>query len=888
VHVDLGASDDTERSMLLAEIEGGDDQSRLAYRDGERYSAKFARAKTVSEAHAKDAMEIPEAENFHLEITSRGILDNLKLLPAELEAPGPHDISVRVYATGLNFRDVLNALGQYPGDAGKFGLECSGVVTAVGAEVSRFKVGDRVMANANGSFRRIITFREDYAVHLPEGMNWEDAVTVPGPFLTAWYGLVRKGGIKSGDKVLIHAGAGGVGMAAVQIALSQGCEVFATASLPKQQFLRDMGVHHVFNSRTLDFADEVMKVTDGKGVDLLLNSLAGEFIAKSFSIMAENGRFIEMGKMNIWTPEQVKEFNASLDYAAFDLAADGAEDPSLIATMFDELLAEFEAGRLSPLNKTVFPLERTVDAFRFMAQAKHIGKIVVSQSETVRRERIANEGIGRTDGTYVITGGLGALGLIFARWLSENGAGNLALFGRSKPKPAAEKVIAELKEAGTNVQVFAADASDLDSLGAVFQQIREEMPPVRGILHAAGILDDGMMISQDWSRFENVLNAKVYGGWNLHELSRGMDLDFFVLFSSVAALFGNRGQCNYASANAFLDSLASHRRAEGLPALTVNWGPWGEAGMATDAKKAALIAKQGFYNIRTEDGLEVLRRALDAGMGQVGVVELNLKNFLDNLPPSALAGYFEPLVARRAAVQSKDSASSAPAVVVEFYGELKGAGEGADRIAIMTGLVKESVASVLNFKSLDDIDGDRAFRELGFDSLTNAEFINLLDKTLQVGLSQSIYLEYPTVNQLSAHLVDMPAILDKVEAAEAAEHAVGDGGGDTAKTSTASGKTSGNGAPAKTTEPKPAQRNGKQEPVRQGAEAAAVADDLSYHSPVKGHTEGDLAADDPTSTTDRYMQESLSKSSKDNGGENGSGKKGWFQRFLDALTDIES
>ncbi len=892
--MDLGQGNEAELDQVIGELESPDAQRRLAFRGSDRYSAKLVPLKQRQDAIHK--IEYPSSENYFLDIDSRGTFENLELKPTTIKAPAANEVTIRVHATGLNFRDVLNALGQYPGDAGLFGLECAGVFTAVGSGVKQFAVGDRVMANANGSFRKYITYAEDYIVKMPKGISFEDAVTIPGPFLTAWYGLVRKGGLKKGDKVLIHAGAGGVGMAAVQIALAAGAEVFATASTPKQAFLKEMGVHHVHNSRNLDFADEIMQITGGKGVDLILNSLAGDFIKRSFDVMAQNGRFVEMGKMNIWTPEQVTKFNPSMSYHAFDLAADGAADRSLIESMFSELIAEFEAGKLTPLPKHVFAFDQLTDAFRFMAQARHIGKIVISQAEDVRREQFRSKGICREDGTYILTGGLGALGLVFADWLVENGARHLALFGRSKTKPAAEKKIAEMAAKGVIVRVFAADASDRDALAGVLKQIEKDMPPIRGVLHLAGLLDDGMILSSNWERFDSVLKPKIYGGWNLHELTLHHDLDLFVMFSSVAALFGNRGQSNYAAANSFLDGLVYWRRQQGLAGTTFNWGPWGEVGMSTDAKRAEIIAKTGFYTLAVNDGLEIVSRVLKDDWAQAGVAELNMATYLNSRSENEQAGFYEDLMARLGSGPSAEASADsgdAKAGPADFWQDLAAAA-AEDQPAVMAQLVKRSVAAVLNFKNTDDIDPNRPFRELGFDSLTNAEFINHLDKTLKAGLSQSLYMEFPTVSKMSAHLVTMPSITDKLadvvvvekpSAGKAASDvpAAGAGRGAVPSTPTApsapqvkqaasnnngsSQKAAGNG------------QAGKSQAAPSSVVSSQGEEGLSYTSPVKDLSDGKAIEDQ----TDRYLQEHLSQRKSGR-----ADQKSWWQRFMDALQDIES
>ena len=379
-------------------------------------------------------------------MSQAGILENLRWASVERAAPGPGEVEIQVQATGLNFRDVLCGLGMYPGKIGALGAECAGVVTRAGDGIEGIEPGDKVMAIARGGFSTYVTVRADHVASLPVGVSLAEAASIPVVFLTTIYGLHHLAHMKAGDRVLIHAAAGGVGLAAVQLAQRAGAEIFATAgSLEKRRHLQALGVTHVFDSRSLDFANEIMSRTGGRGVDIVLNSLAGKFIAKSVSVLAPGGRFLELGKRGILTREQFGEARPDCEYYAYDLGEEALADSSLLPGMYKDLLAAFAKGELRPLPLTTFSNERIVEAFRFMAQAKHIGKIVVTKPASDAAAQTSPTKLRlRDDATYLITGGLGGLGLETARWMAGEGAGNIVLMGRHAPDTKANDVLNEL------------------------------------------------------------------------------------------------------------------------------------------------------------------------------------------------------------------------------------------------------------------------------------------------------------------------------------------------------------------------------------------------------------------------------------------------------------
>ncbi len=398
IDLDLESSAGT-LSQAILQPEG---ETQIAIRSNQSYVARLAHKVKKETNLSGMAVE--------LVITNPGILENLTLLPLSRRKPGAGEIEVQVRASGLNFRDVLNALGMYPGIA-PLGNECSGLVVGLGEGVTEFAIGDEVIALGSGTFKSYVTTTADQVFHKPANLTFAEAVSVPTTFLTAAFGLLRLAQIQPGQRVLIHSAAGGVGLAAVQLMQRAGAEIFATAgSTEKRAFLKSIGVEHVMNSRTLDFAQEVMSITKGEGVDVVLNSLSDEFIGKNLSVLAEGGTFLEIGKRGIWEAEQVAAAYPTLSYHVYDLVTVLNDDPDLIWSLLHQLLADFANGNLKALPTQEFSIDQAVDAFRFMAQAKHVGKVVIMHELQNGMENVIH-----ANATYLITGGLGGLGLTYSR-----------------------------------------------------------------------------------------------------------------------------------------------------------------------------------------------------------------------------------------------------------------------------------------------------------------------------------------------------------------------------------------------------------------------------------------------------------------------------------------
>jgi acyl transferase domain-containing protein/NADPH:quinone reductase-like Zn-dependent oxidoreductase/acyl carrier protein len=729
VCIDLdAATGDTDVAGIARELASRSAENRIVLRSHGRYVSRLVRH-VQAEPGAGGATE--------LVIRERGVLDSLVLSGTGRRAPGPGEVEVAVRASGLNFRDVLNALGMYPGDAGALGSECAGTVVGIGDGVESVRVGDTVIALAGGTFRSHVITAKRLVYPVPAWLGVNDAAGIPIAFLTAWYGLHELAGIRAGDRVLIHAAAGGVGLAAVQLAQRAGAVVFATAGSPdKHAYLRGIGVEHVMSSRSIDFADEVMRITDGTGVDIVLNALADEFIPASLGVLRTGGCFLEIGKRGVWTTERVTTLNPTLRYHMYDLSEALQEEGWMAATL-DRLMPAFESGDLKVSPLRAFPLEQAEDAFRFMARARHIGKIVLTQ-------RHASDGAAalREDATYLVTGGLGGLGLLVAAWLADSGARNIVLLGRNPPDAAAGEHITSLEGAGVRVLAVQADVAEADDVRRALGAIQGQLPPLRGVIHAAGVIDDGLLPQLTWERFEAVMRPKVLGSWHLHDATRHLPLDFFVLFSTGSSIMGAAGQANYAAANGFLDGLAHHRRSLGLPATSINWGAWSGVGMAATVSENSRHRwrASGLSMIGPRDGIRVLGRIMDELPTQVAVLPFDWSTV------ASRGGAERPLLS--ILVAGTRAATEPAASFLDSLSVLPPAGQ----VDALNRHVHERVAYVLGLDASVPLTPTRGLSDLGMDSLMAVELSRQLQTSLGCKLPSTLAFEFPTLAALTQFL----------------------------------------------------------------------------------------------------------------------------------------
>ncbi|TDH56817.1 SDR family NAD(P)-dependent oxidoreductase [Mycobacterium eburneum] len=585
------------------------DEPELALRQGK------ALASRLLQWSRSGHLNVPRADDYALLPTERGAIDNLRLSETDVPPPDEGYVQVRVEAAGLNFRDVLNVLGLYPGDPGPVGGDFAGTVTQLGEGVTGLAVGQRVYGTMQGAFATRFNVPAQFLAPIPDGVSAVEAATIPAAALTVrlsfdWAKL------NPGDKVLIHAASGGVGLAAIQMAQRHGAEVYATASTFKRATLRKLGVKHVYDSRTTDFADQILEDTGGSGVDVVLNSLTSEgFVEATVRATAKNGRFAEIAKRDIWTHEQMAEARPDIAYEIVALDTVMFTEPERIRTLLSEVSDGLAKGEWTPLPAEIYPLTEARTAFRRMQQARHIGKIVCQMPNPLAPRR---------DRSYLITGGLGAIGLHTASYLAQLGAGDIVLTSRREPDAEAQRAIEEITERyKCRVHTFAADVGEESEVERLLERIRAELPPLAGVAHLAGVLDDALLNQQDLDRFRTTLAPKAFGAFHLDRLTRDDKLDFFIVSSSVSSLLGSPGQANYSTANALLDGLIADRKAHGLPATGINFGPWGGGGMASSEAASANISAQGLLPLDASGALGALAEVVANGTGQATVLKAN-------------------------------------------------------------------------------------------------------------------------------------------------------------------------------------------------------------------------------------------------------------------------
>ncbi|MFT3864031.1 MAG: SDR family NAD(P)-dependent oxidoreductase [Solirubrobacterales bacterium] len=705
-------------------------EPQLALREGRPSVPRLVRA-------GKGAPLAPPADSpaWRLEADATGTLEGLALAPCEEAAapPGPGQVRVELRAAGLNFRDVLIALGIYP-DPAVLGGEGAGVVAEVGPGVLDLAVGDRVLGLLPGAFGSMAVTDARLLAKIPDGSSFTEAAALPIASLTAAYALRDVARLEPGERLLVHAAAGGVGITAVRLAVRMGAEVFATAHPGKWDVLEAMGLDrdHIASSRDIGFKGKFLARTGGEGMDVVLDSLAGDLVDASLDLLPRGGRFVEMGKVDVRDPDAVATSHPGVVYRAFELAEVG---PDRIAELLAEAAGRLGGGEPESLPLTFFDLRRAPEAFRLMRESRHVGKIVF----TVPRP--ADPG-----GTVLITGGTGAIGALLARHLAEKGAGNLVLASRGGPEAeGAAELRAELQALGAEVTIAACDVGDREQLAAVMAAI-PAAHPLRTVVHAAGALDDGAIGSLDRGRLDAVLGPKADAAWHLHELTSGIDLDAFVMFSSAASTVGAPGQGNYAAANAFLDALAARRRAEGLPATSLAWGFWAEPGGLTgDLAEADLerLRRAGVGALPSSEGLALF----DAAEGAADPLMLPIRLEIPRLRAAARSGMMPPLL--RGLLGRGDRRPTAGRG--SLARTLSETPEG-EREKLVLDIVTAAVAVVLAHSSGEAIDPARNFKDLGFDSLSAVELRNRLADATGLRLAASLVFDHPTPTRVAAFL----------------------------------------------------------------------------------------------------------------------------------------
>ena len=748
--LDLGS--ERSESLLddcVRELLSDSKDTEVAFRSGVRYLPQLERVQPgdiplrKQNAIANQERTVP----FRLESRGTGILTNLCWNATSVEEPGCDEIAIQVEAGGINFRDVMKALATYPGnpvDLHWYGDDFAGTVVAVGKNVDKIRVGDRVAGMAPYAFQSRINVDARMVFPLPESMGFEEAATLPTVFLTAHYAMHHLARMMPGESILIHGGTGGVGQAAIQIARKIGLTIFATAgSDEKRRLLQEQGVHHVLNSRTLEFSDRIRELTSGKGVDAVLNSLAGEFIPKSLELLAPYGRFLEIGKIDVYGNSKLGmiQLKDNISFFVIDLGQHHICRRSHLAQLFEELSIEIGSGHYRPLPYKTFPISQCTDAFRYMAQGKHIGKNVLTfrdPSVTVGPTTSPKNKY-RADGTYLITGGASGFCLELAKSMVEHGARHLVLMSRSGPRDEPSHVsIERMRELGAKIVDARGDVSKLSDVQRVVATIQDSMPTLVGVLHGAMLLDDEFIAELTAERFDAVLQVKAIGGWNLHWATLHLSLEDFICFSSVSSLLGAPRQSNYNAGNYFLDALAHYRRARGLPSLTIDWGALRGAGFVErNQKTAEYLEKTGLLPIPMKEAVRAFHQAVEFDTPQVSIATVDWNLAASFAPLLKELSFFEQLVRTK-----KESGASG-----SFASRLRSASAD-QRLELTKAFIAQQIAGVFGI-AVENVEHETPLNQMGLDSLMAIELKNRVEKEAAISMPMNEILSGPTLLQLA-------------------------------------------------------------------------------------------------------------------------------------------
>ncbi|MFF7247176.1 SDR family NAD(P)-dependent oxidoreductase [Embleya sp. NPDC008237] len=729
-HIDVDDHPYTRRALPAAMVA---EHPELVLRAGVGAVPRLVRAS------ASPALPAPKDVPWRLALTYRGELDGLSLTacPEVLRPLEAGEVRIAVRAGGLNFKAVLLELGMVAQDGWSSLGEGAGIVLEVGADVTGLAPGDRVMGLFTGGLGSVTISDRRLVVAMPKGMSFARAAGIPVVHLTAYYGLADLAGLRAGESLLLHAATGGVGFAALQLARHWGAEVFGTASAGKRDVLRAWGFDddHLADSRSLGYAARFGRTTGGRGVDVVLNALAHEHVEESLALLPRGGRFVEMGKTDIRDAQEIATTYPGVQYRAFDVMEAGFER---IGEMLEEIRVLFDEGALRPMPLTAFPVHRAPEAFRYLSQARHVGKIVLTLPAPLD-----------PDGTVLVTGGTGVLGALVARHLvAEHGVRRLLLTSRRGPAAeGATALLAELRAAGAEVSVLACDVSDRDSVAELVRSAHR----LTGVIHAAGVMSDGVLEALTPEGLDTVLRAKAESAWHLHELTREHDLSLFVLFSSAAGVLGNAGQGGYAAANAFLDGLAEHRRGLGLPATSIAWGLWARESAMTGHMSELdrdRLSRMGLGAITDEQGLALFDAALDLHRPVVVAVPVDVARLrAGGRPVPDVLFALDPAAPTRRRVVTAATAAT--------HADRLGALPERQRRKELLELVRESAAIVLGHSTAAAVDADSAFKELGFDSLTAVELRNRLGNGTGLRLPPTVVFDHPTPTELARFLDEL-------------------------------------------------------------------------------------------------------------------------------------
>ena len=696
--------------------------------------------------------------NFHLSIKTPGIIDNLYLKESERILPENNEVEIEVKAAGLNFRDIMLSMGYLHNDAiegglcgNKYGLECSGIVTNLGKNVKNFKNGDKVIALSANSISRYTVANSDHIVNKPQHLSYEEAASIPAVYLTAYYTLYNICQIKKKNTILIHSAAGGVGIAVIRIAQMNGLTIFTTAgNEKKREFLKKMGIKHIFNSRSLDFKNKILKLTNGIGVDIIINTIAGKTLLQNFRCLAPFGKYIEIGKRDIFENTKIglKQLSDNISYFVVDIDKLLKYKPIICKNALNEIMTLFEKKKLIVHPFKPFPIAKYTDAFSYLVQSKHIGKVIISMKNLKNINIVTNRQIKfKINGTYLVVGGSQGLGLRTVEWLAINNVKNIIIMCRNDiNNEESRNIIEKLKNSGVNISVLKGDVGEYDDVFNVIKNIKNKFQPLKGIIHAAAVFDDAPITKLTFDQYMNVFKPKALGMWNLHCATKDIPLDFFIAYSSFSSIFGQAGQTNYAAANAFLNSFAFYRYSMGLPCTSINWGVIKDTGYLTRNKKVYNILKgQGWNGLSYKEAFSILKDTIVQNPIQRIMINPNWNNIYNFFPKAKLSYRFKHFENLNLEANQNFGDKNLIELVTKQDKNI--------RHSFLSNILTDAIAKIVGTPK-DLINKDLSINKLGIDSLMSSQIINWIQRNFKFEISLMKIMQGPTINDLAFFILD--------------------------------------------------------------------------------------------------------------------------------------
>ena len=704
---------------------------------------------------------------YKFSVAQPGDLASLCMLRLVVDELEESEVEIEVEASGINFRDVLNALGMMKTYSASLGIsedaeiplggECVGRISRVGKKISEELIGQRVIgALAVGSLASHVITQANLCIPLPVDIEINDAAALSTAFLTAEHALCTLAKLQAGETILIHSGAGGVGQAAVQVARAIGAQIICTASRTKHQYLKEQGVFSVHDSRTKEFSQEILALTNGRGVDVVLNSLNSTWVDASFECLSQHGRFIEMGKIEVWSPEKAAEKRPDVKYYQFDLLEIASGNPQYINNLLFKILNEYKVGTYKPLPIKVFTKDQCSDAFRYIAQAKHIGKVVVNLKNSKESARKIS-----SDGIYIITGGFGAIGTELIKWLISKGATAILVISKNAKTHLDQNNIIRWLESGTRISALNIDFEEEFDHSKIIEKITTNISQQKllGMFHLSGKLEDGLITNQNITRLKSVFSVKWNGYIVLKKLQDAYSKleyqsPFLVSFSSISALLGSPGQIFYSSVNSAIDGSCLEENLinkNDKLELSLQWGPWntGKEGMVGKLDKPAQqrLENYGLRLLDPDNAFKQMELLLNHGRSGVFTIDNNDWNKVNRNTPKRLQNFISYLK-ESDNINDKIANPKRKALLhkLEFASKDK-------KILIIIHELQIQLARVMGLTSEDELDPSESLYNIGLDSLMVVELAAVLESEFGISLKFNAFANEPTIESLAIFIL---------------------------------------------------------------------------------------------------------------------------------------